>query len=233
MGNCLRTKELNRRATVISKVNRPVTKKKDEIEKDIPFHRVTQTHHYTVRYPDHPPRKETATYRKAHKALCIDDENAHCFICSVTKNRGSEANHFVEEKTEVNSMLSLDGGGKTKPPLDGGGKGRPPLDGGGKTKPPLESHHFYCEKAAELAIDWIKFGKIAKNLHHIVTGVCIGDQFDWEEVAKNPEIFVDSVHNMIVLCKEHHIGAKGGIHHLPFPVWILQMAPKDGFTFIE
>jgi hypothetical protein len=96
----------------------------------------------------------------------------------------------------------------------------------------LETHHFYCEKAAELAIDWEQFGKRAKNLHHIVTGVCIGELFDWSEVARNPEVFVDSVHNMVVLCKEHHIGATCGVHSVPFPVWILQMTPVGDFRFL-
>jgi hypothetical protein len=69
----------------------------------------------------------------------------------------------------------------------------------------LETHHFYCEKAAQNAINWKKFGEFAKTCHNIQTGENIGESFDWKEVEQNPDIFVDSPYNMIVLCKEHHI----------------------------
>ena len=151
----------------------------------VPFHTVKQSSHYTVRYPDHPPRTVSALYRKTHAILC-NDVGARCFLCSKPQSKSD----------------------------------------------PLESHHFYCEKAAEKGIDWITFGEKTRHLFHIQTGVCIGDQFDWNEVAKKPELFVDSVHNMVVLCREHHTSGSFGIHHIPFPVWILQMAPKKGFAFI-
>ena len=96
----------------------------------------------------------------------------------------------------------------------------------------IETHHFYCEKAAQNAIDWNVFGKFAKNCHNIQTGENIGN-FDWEEVAKNPDIFVDSPYNMITLCKEHHTSGHKGIHHVPFPDWILQKFSKDGFIFLK
>lgn len=96
----------------------------------------------------------------------------------------------------------------------------------------LETHHFYCEKAAENAIDWQVFGEFAKHTYNIQTGENIGQHFDWQEVAKNPDIFTDSPHNMIVLCKEHHISGSRGIHHVPFPDWILQKYPKDNFQFL-
>ena len=95
----------------------------------------------------------------------------------------------------------------------------------------LETHHFYCEKAAENAIDWIAFGEFAKHTYNIQTGENIGQHFDWKEVEKNPDIFTDSPHNMIVLCKEHHISGSKGIHHVPFPEWILQNIPKTISNF--
>jgi len=95
-----------------------------------------------------------------------------------------------------------------------------------------ETHHFYVEKAAQNAIDWIKFGEFAKICYNIQTGENIGDPFDWAAVAKNPDLFVDSKYNMIVLCKEHHISGKRGIHHVPFPNWVLQKWGKDGFQFL-
>jgi len=96
----------------------------------------------------------------------------------------------------------------------------------------LETHHFYCEKAAQNAIDWLKFGEFAKNCYNIQTGEYIGNKFDWSKVEENPDIFVDSEYNMIVLCKEHHISGTKGVHHVPFPNWILQKYPKDDFQFL-
>jgi hypothetical protein len=96
----------------------------------------------------------------------------------------------------------------------------------------LETHHFYIEKAAQNAVDWIAFGNSAKNLYNIQTGQHIGSKYDWSCVAKNPDLFVDSPDNMIVLCKEHHISGNKGIHHVPFPNWILQKYPRDGFQFL-
>ena len=96
----------------------------------------------------------------------------------------------------------------------------------------LETHHFYCEKAGENAIDWEKFGEFAQKCYNIQTGEFIGNKFDWKEVANNPDTFVDSPYNMIVLCKEHHISSNRGIHHVPFPDWILQKYPKSGFQFL-
>ena len=149
----------------------------------IPYHAQPQTHHYVVRYPDHPPRTESALYRKTHKELC-DGPTAVCFLC--------------------------------------GTKG-----------PGLETHHWIIEKAAQEAIDWTLFGVAAEHLFHIQTGVCIGDAFDWSAVAANPDLFVDSPLNMLVLCREHHTSATHGIHHIPFPVWMLQGRGRNGFVFVE
>ena len=96
----------------------------------------------------------------------------------------------------------------------------------------LETHHFYCEKSAENAIDWQEFSKFATNCYNIQTGINIGNTFNWKEVELNPDIFIDSIHNMIVLCKEHHISGGKGIHHIPFPDWIIQKYPKNGFEFL-
>jgi hypothetical protein len=105
----------------------------------------------------------------------------------------------------------------------------------GKTKEEtvLETHHFYCEKFAQSVIDWKTFGDFARSCYNIQTGENIAGQFDWREVEKDPDLFVDSEYNMIVLCKEHHISGTKGVHHVPFPDWILQKYPKNGFIFLE
>jgi len=101
----------------------------------------------------------------------------------------------------------------------------------GKIFEHVETHHFYIEKAAQNAIDWKVFGEFADGCYNIQTGEPLA-QFDWLEVAQNPDTFVDSPLNMITLCKQHHTSGAYGIHHVPFPDWILQKFPKDGFQFL-
>jgi hypothetical protein len=153
---------------------------------DLPVTTRKMSNHYTVQYPHHEKRTDSAIYRKTHHDL-IRVKCLSCFICGAINNENG----------------------------------------------PLETHHFYCEKAAQNAIDWTAFGEFAKNCHNIQTGENIGAHFDWAVVALNPDIFVDSPQNMIVLCKEHHISGNKGIHHVPFPEWILQKYPRDGFEFLK
>ncbi len=82
------------------------------------------------------------------------------------------------------------------------------------------------------AIDWVAFGHRAQSIYNIQTGICLGAGFDWTEVAKNPSLFVDSCSNLIVLCQEHHRGSYQGIHSVPLPDWLLQIAPKPGFQVL-
>jgi hypothetical protein len=96
-----------------------------------------------------------------------------------------------------------------------------------------ETHHFYCEKAMENAIDWKKFGKLAQTLYNPQTGLHLGSAYNWEEVAKNPDLFVDSEGNMIVLCPEHHRSSNKGIHHTPFPEWFVQCCILEGFVVLS
>ena len=96
----------------------------------------------------------------------------------------------------------------------------------------METHHFFCEYAGLNGIDWAKFGLRAQTLYNPQTGVNIGTSFDWDKVAENPIIFVDSPENMIVLCKAHHRSKNKGIHSIPYPIWLLQLAQKDGYEFL-
>ncbi len=95
----------------------------------------------------------------------------------------------------------------------------------------IELHPFYCEKAGQHTTDWALFGEFAKTCYNIQTGESI-DCYNWTDVAKNPELFVDSPHNMISLCTVHHTSEKRGIHHVPFPDWILQKWSKPDFDFL-
>lgn len=96
----------------------------------------------------------------------------------------------------------------------------------------LEAHHFYCEKFAVNAIDWDTFAQFAGVAYNMQTGIKLDSGINWELVKENPDIFVDSANNMIVLCKLHHTSGKFGIHHVPFPDWILQRFAKNEFKFL-
>jgi hypothetical protein len=95
-----------------------------------------------------------------------------------------------------------------------------------------ETHHFFCEWAAANAVNWVRFGKLAQNLYNPQTGKHIGSSFDWAEIALEPTLFIDSAENMVVLCADHHRAEGIGIHHVPFPLWILQAFPIDGYEFL-
>jgi len=144
------------------------------------------TNHYTVVYPPHERRKDSALYHRTHNDLCLK-KRLPCFIC--------------------------------------GKQGAPGQ--------PMETHHFYVEKVAQSGIDWPQFAEFAKRTYNIQTGLCLADNItDWSMVEQCPDIFVDSPQNMIVLCKEHHISGHKGIHHVPFPDWILQKWAANGHQFL-
>jgi hypothetical protein len=96
----------------------------------------------------------------------------------------------------------------------------------------VETHHFYCEKVFQTAFDWKKFGEFAEGRCNLQTGAPM-DHFNWDEVAADPDLFVDSPDNMIVLCKDHHRAGVHGIHHVPFPEWIAQKFVKKGFDVLS
>jgi hypothetical protein len=183
MGNCCQYQK-GKSDDDVSEETKP--KQPAQIRLEDTAHIKHLTNHYTVQYPNHNPRKNSAIYTKTHHELC-DIRDMPCFICGKTKRETGES---------------------------------------------LETHHFYIEKVAQNAIDWHKFGEFAKICYNIQTGENIGDKFDWKQVEKHPDLFVDSPQNMIVLCKEHHISGNRGIHHVPFPDWILQKFPRDNFQFL-
>ncbi len=176
MGNCFNNQN--------NENNKPNNKPNDKVI--IKSRQLKVSSHYTVNYPTHEKRKNSALYNRTHRELCYT-KNIGCFICG---------------KNNKDNKIST------------------------------ETHHFYIEKVGTNAIDWHKFGKFASSCYNIQTGEFLGDKFDWEKVAENPEIFVDSKYNMVVLCKEHHISGTKGVHHVPFPDWVLQKFAKDNYEFL-
>ena len=85
------------------------------------------------------------------------------------------------------------------------------------SKDKREVHHFHLEWADSEGVDWDKVKKAHPN-------------FSWS-TFENPEDFVDSEYNMMVLCMKHHRGKDHGIHFLPYPIWIMQKLQKDDFIF--
>jgi hypothetical protein len=96
----------------------------------------------------------------------------------------------------------------------------------------MEAHHCCIEWAAANAIDWKKVKKDAPTLYNPQQGFITEDLFDWDAVAKDPSLFIDSPLNLLVLCSEHHRSTKFGIHFVPYPIWVLQKWPAKNFEFI-
>ncbi|WP_028534231.1 hypothetical protein [Paludibacterium yongneupense] len=121
-----------------------------------------------------------------------------------------------------------------------------------------EYHHLFCEWAFSGAVDWVKVKAIAlgelKVLpvldletdqptdetfaaeHSLVWMLCKLAEargFDWRAFdPAQPETFVDSMENMLVLHSKFHRHRDHGIHEMSFPEWIFQAFPRvAGFVF--
>lgn len=94
----------------------------------------------------------------------------------------------------------------------------------------MEAHHCCVEWAASNGIDWNKVK--ADTLYNPHFGNVSQAQFDWDAVAKDSTLFVDSIYNLMSLCTEHHRSTRYGIHFIPYPIWVLQKWPLTGFEFI-
>ena len=163
-------------------------------------HAVHETDSFMIHYPNHPERKATPLYNKTHHSLCIVQKN-QCWICELKHG----------------DMIPRSGDSDDKY--------------GGKLVV-METHHFHCEWADANGKDWIDFGRRAAmdRLRDFHNDQLIAPLFDWKQVAENPFIFLDSPSNMMVLCSKHHRDPVCGIHHVPFPLWIMQKSAKRGFT---
>ncbi len=119
-------------------------------------------------------------------------------------------------------------------------------------------HHIFCEWALAGAVDWatvkgVATGQIAtlpvldlqthlptgdtypveQSLLWMVLQITKARGFDWGAFdPSNPEQFVDSMANMLVLHETLHIGAQHGIHEKSLPVWAFHMFPRvAGFVY--
>jgi hypothetical protein len=127
-------------------------------------HLVKETGGFAEYFPDHPPRTESALFRKTKKHY--HDAGATCFICGTADN--------------------------------------------------IEIHHVVIEWAFAGAVDWDKL----KADH---------PDFDWASY-KEPTDFIDSIYNTIPLCAKHHRAPNHGVHHEPYPNWLIQKYVRDDFV---
>ncbi len=121
-----------------------------------------------------------------------------------------------------------------------------------------EYHHVFIEWAFADAVDWatvkgVALGQITRlpvlDLHtdqptgetypaeqSLIWIICKLAQlrgFDWQAFdPEKPELFVDSMANMLVLHSKFHRMKDHGIHVMSFPEWAFQAWPrKNGFVF--
>lgn len=121
-----------------------------------------------------------------------------------------------------------------------------------------EYHHVFIEWAFADAVDWetvkgVATGQITRlpvldlrtdqptgetypaehSLIYIIAKLAAARGFDWSAFdPAQPELFVDSMANMLVLHGKFHRLKDHGIHVMSFPEWAFQAWPrKAGFVF--
>lgn len=88
----------------------------------------------------------------------------------------------------------------------------------------LQVHHFLYEWCIKDTCDFKKLKEVSETL----------DVYGYGEQMKDiPITSVDDIRNMMVICREHHVGgltdgASNGIHNMSFPAWVCQKIAKDG-----
>ena len=78
-------------------------------------HQVKENLSYHVHYPPHPPREESAEYRRTHHQLCIAADMP-CLICHRRHSEGisTETHHFFVEWAAAGAIDWLEFGRKAK-----------------------------------------------------------------------------------------------------------------------
>lgn len=87
----------------------------------------------------------------------------------------------------------------------------------------LQAHHYGCEWSMWNDCDRKKLKKFLKTFD--VYGYSRRTML---RKIKSP----DDIRNLVLLCEEHHIEKKHGIHEMTFPLWIMQkIAKKESLLF--
>jgi hypothetical protein len=83
----------------------------------------------------------------------------------------------------------------------------------------LQVHHYGAEWSLASDTDLEKLKLLLEQW----------DVYGYGRLLKSrPLLSVDDVRNMMILCQEHHMGKKHGIHEITFPAWIIQKVCKAG-----
>lgn len=168
-------------------------------------HAVRMTDVEVEYYPDHPPRTESATFRRTK----VEGHKAG-LRCAVSGQPAPEFHHLMCEWADADAIdwtivRAIAIGEITEIPV---------LD-------PLTDQPTDETFPAEQSLIWL-FCRLAE-----LRG------FDWHafDPAK-PETFVDSMANMLPLVAKFHRSPTHGIHHRSFPTFVFQGYPRRaGFVF--
>ncbi|WP_238563710.1 MULTISPECIES: hypothetical protein [Ralstonia] len=125
-------------------------------------------------------------------------------------------------------------------------------------QPDPEYHHLFCEWADSDAVDWervrgVALGEVTdlpvldphtdqptgktfpaeQSLVWLICKLAELRGFDWKAFdPARPELFVDSMQNMLPVAMKFHRSPTHGIHHRSFPTYIFQAYPRKlGFVF--
>ena len=89
-------------------------------------------------------------------------------------------------------------------------------------KEKLESHHLFEWAFAE-----------SLDLNKIKESLIIFDFYGYSRAMKDvPFQSIDDIRNHLVLCENHHRHNLCGLHHLAFPLWLSQVATKEGMETV-
>lgn len=168
-------------------------------------HLVKETINEVEYYPDHPPRKESATFRETKR-----EGHKLGLRCAISGQPNPEYHHLWIEWADADAVdwevvRKVAIGEVTELPVLDPHTDQPT----GETYPVEQTWCWYMTQVTTY------FG------------------FDWKgfDPAK-PELFVDSLHNMLPLVAKFHRSSTHGIHHRTGPTWQFQGFPrKDGFVF--
>ena len=79
---------------------------------------------------------------------------------------------------------------------------------------PLEGHHLSTELSLINSVD---FAKVKEAFPH----------------AKDPETWLDSTDNLVLLCAKCHRSPMYGVHMVTMPAWIVQKYQRDGWDLVN
>lgn len=156
-------------------------------------------------YPEHPPRKESSTFRRTK-----EEGHKAGLLCAVSGQPDPEYHHVFCEWADADAVdwvavKAIATGEITQVPVLDALTDQPT----GETFP------------VEMSAVWM------------VIQITKARGFDWGAFdSAKPDTFIDSPQNMLPLSAKFHRSSTHGIHHRTFPTFAFQMYPRvAGFVF--